>query len=159
MWSQIFCKLLDSFSHFLAGGQLPKLTPPPFFVTNCWSVWLCFCVVLYVTPVVQEDDISSHCALDVNGCDDNKTCDDVSEPVLIPLLQHQKSSQWCQEHFLNYKGLVRATTVREQLRRLLNKFKVPWTSSEGLICIILHAILIPEDVIVLFSVTRWWHSC
>lgn len=47
-------------------------------------------------------------------------------------LQHQKSSQWCQEHFLNYKGLLRAVTVREQLRRLLNKFKVPRTSSEGL---------------------------
>lgn len=46
-------------------------------------------------------------------------------------LQHQKSSQWCQEHFLNYKGLLRALTVREQLRRLLNKFKVPRTSSEG----------------------------
>lgn len=47
-------------------------------------------------------------------------------------LQHQKSSQWCQEHFLNYKGLLRAVTVREQLRRLMNKFKVPRTSSEGL---------------------------
>lgn len=46
-------------------------------------------------------------------------------------LQHQRSSQWCQEHFLNYKGLLRAVTVREQLRRLMNKFKVPRTSSEG----------------------------
>jgi len=46
-------------------------------------------------------------------------------------VQHQKSSQWCQEHFLNYKGLLRAVTVREQLRRLMNKFKVPRTSSEG----------------------------
>lgn len=51
---------------------------------------------------------------------------------LFHSLQHQKSSQWCQEHFLNYKGLLRAMTVREQLRRLLNKFKVPRTSSEGL---------------------------
>lgn len=50
---------------------------------------------------------------------------------LFYVLQHQKSSQWCQEHFLNYKGLLRAMTVREQLRRLLNKFKVPRTSSEG----------------------------
>lgn len=50
--------------------------------------------------------------------------------VLLPW-QHQKSSQWCHQHFLNYKGLLRATTIREQLRRLLTKFKVPWTSSEG----------------------------
>ncbi|KAF4077859.1 hypothetical protein AMELA_G00192850 [Ameiurus melas] len=51
--------------------------------------------------------------------------------VYEAFVKHQKSSQWCQEHFLNYKGLLRAVTVREQLRRLLNKFKVPRTSSEG----------------------------
>ncbi|KAG9332603.1 hypothetical protein JZ751_014701 [Albula glossodonta] len=51
--------------------------------------------------------------------------------VYESFIKHQKSSQWCQEHFLNYKGLLRAVTVREQLRRLMNKFKVPRTSSEG----------------------------
>uniref|UniRef100_A0A672HAF1 Probable ATP-dependent RNA helicase DHX35 n=1 Tax=Salarias fasciatus TaxID=181472 RepID=A0A672HAF1_SALFA len=51
--------------------------------------------------------------------------------VYEAFIKHQKSSQWCQEHFLNYKGLLRAMTVREQLRRLMNKFKVPRTSSEG----------------------------
>uniref|UniRef100_A0A3B4YXC3 RNA helicase n=1 Tax=Seriola lalandi dorsalis TaxID=1841481 RepID=A0A3B4YXC3_SERLL len=51
--------------------------------------------------------------------------------VYEAFIKHQKSSQWCQEHFLNYKGLLRAVTVREQLRRLMNKFKVPRTSSEG----------------------------
>ncbi|XP_027977776.1 probable ATP-dependent RNA helicase DHX35 isoform X7 [Eumetopias jubatus] len=44
---------------------------------------------------------------------------------------HNKNSQWCQEHFLNYKGLVRAATVREQLKKLLVKFQVPKKSSEG----------------------------
>eukprot|EP00072_Mus_musculus_P072990 XP_017174753.1 PREDICTED: probable ATP-dependent RNA helicase DHX35 isoform X2 [Mus musculus] len=44
---------------------------------------------------------------------------------------HNKSSQWCQEHFLNYKGLVRAATVRDQLKKLLVKFQVPKVSSEG----------------------------
>ncbi|MBN3311408.1 DHX35 helicase, partial [Atractosteus spatula] len=51
--------------------------------------------------------------------------------VYEAFIKHQKSSQWCQEHFLNYKGLLRAVTVREQLRRLMTKFKVPRTSSEG----------------------------
>ncbi|KPP75049.1 putative ATP-dependent RNA helicase DHX35 [Scleropages formosus] len=51
--------------------------------------------------------------------------------VYEAFIKHQKSSQWCQDHFLNYKGLLRAVTVREQLRRLMNKFKVPRTSSEG----------------------------
>ncbi|XP_039720269.1 putative ATP-dependent RNA helicase DHX35 isoform X3 [Pteropus medius] len=44
---------------------------------------------------------------------------------------HNKNSRWCQEHFLNYKGLVRAATVREQLKKLLVKFQVPKKSSEG----------------------------
>ncbi|XP_030068758.1 putative ATP-dependent RNA helicase DHX35 [Microcaecilia unicolor] len=51
--------------------------------------------------------------------------------VYEAFLKHNKSSQWCQEHFLNYKGLVRATVVREQLKKLLSKFKVPKKSSEG----------------------------
>uniref|UniRef100_A0A2K5K9A1 RNA helicase n=1 Tax=Colobus angolensis palliatus TaxID=336983 RepID=A0A2K5K9A1_COLAP len=50
---------------------------------------------------------------------------------LTPSFWHNKNSQWCQEHFLNYKGLVRAATVREQLKKLLVKFQVPKKSSEG----------------------------
>ena len=52
-------------------------------------------------------------------------------PSVCVVLQHNKNSQWCQEHFLNYKGLVRAATVREQLKKLLVKFQVPKKSSEG----------------------------
>ncbi|TRY53916.1 hypothetical protein DNTS_033802, partial [Danionella cerebrum] len=51
--------------------------------------------------------------------------------VYEAFIKHQKSSQWCQEHFLHYKGLMRAVAVREQLRRLLNKFKIPRSSSQG----------------------------
>ncbi|XP_062948652.1 probable ATP-dependent RNA helicase DHX35 isoform X3 [Cynocephalus volans] len=51
--------------------------------------------------------------------------------VYEAFIKHNKSSQWCQEHFLNYKGLVRAATVREQLKKLLIKFQVPKESSEG----------------------------
>ncbi|KAG3263273.1 DEAH-box helicase 35, transcript variant X1 [Ictidomys tridecemlineatus] len=51
--------------------------------------------------------------------------------VYEAFIKHNKSSQWCQEHFLNYKGLVRAATVREQLKKLLVKFQVPKKSSEG----------------------------
>uniref|UniRef100_A0A3Q2I6P5 RNA helicase n=1 Tax=Equus caballus TaxID=9796 RepID=A0A3Q2I6P5_HORSE len=51
--------------------------------------------------------------------------------VYEAFIKHNKNSQWCQEHFLNYKGLVRAVTVREQLKKLLVKFQVPKTSSEG----------------------------
>ncbi|KAF6087792.1 DEAH-box helicase 35 [Phyllostomus discolor] len=51
--------------------------------------------------------------------------------VYEAFIKHNKNSQWCQEHFLNYKGLVRAATVREQLKKLLVKFQVPKNSSEG----------------------------
>ncbi|KAH0619085.1 hypothetical protein JD844_018733 [Phrynosoma platyrhinos] len=51
--------------------------------------------------------------------------------VYEAFIKHSKNSQWCQDHFLNYKGLVRATAVREQLKKLLVKFKVPKKSCEG----------------------------
>ncbi|KAB1262555.1 putative ATP-dependent RNA helicase DHX35 [Camelus dromedarius] len=51
--------------------------------------------------------------------------------VYEAFIKHSKSSQWCQEHFLNHKGLVRAAAVREQLKKLLVKFQVPKKSSEG----------------------------
>ncbi|XP_018090692.1 probable ATP-dependent RNA helicase DHX35 [Xenopus laevis] len=51
--------------------------------------------------------------------------------VYEAFIKFNKSSHWCQQHFLNYKGLMRAVTVREQLKKLLSKFKVPKNSSEG----------------------------
>uniref|UniRef100_A0A8C9APT8 Probable ATP-dependent RNA helicase DHX35 n=1 Tax=Prolemur simus TaxID=1328070 RepID=A0A8C9APT8_PROSS len=54
-----------------------------------------------------------------------------SQSLSLHTFFHNKNSQWCQEHFLNYKGLVRAATVREQLKKLLVKFQVPKKSSEG----------------------------
>nr|XP_045013681.1 probable ATP-dependent RNA helicase DHX35 isoform X2 [Jaculus jaculus] len=51
--------------------------------------------------------------------------------VYEAFIKHNKNSQWCQDHFLNYKGLVRAAAVREQLKKLLVKFQVPKMSSEG----------------------------
>ncbi|XP_077024747.1 putative ATP-dependent RNA helicase DHX35 isoform X2 [Tamandua tetradactyla] len=51
--------------------------------------------------------------------------------VFEAFIKHNKNSQWCQQHFLNYKGLLRAATVREQLKKLLVKFQVPKKSSEG----------------------------
>ncbi|KAK1156158.1 putative ATP-dependent RNA helicase DHX35 [Acipenser oxyrinchus oxyrinchus] len=51
--------------------------------------------------------------------------------VYEAFVKNRRSSQWCQEHFLNYKGLQRAAAVREQLWRLLSKFRVPKKSSEG----------------------------
>ena len=42
-----------------------------------------------------------------------------------------KNSRWCHEHYLNYKGLCRAIEIREQLKRVLNKFKIKMMSAEG----------------------------
>jgi ATP-dependent RNA helicase DDX35 len=33
----------------------------------------------------------------------------------------KKSSKWCKEHFLNYRGLLRAMEIRSQLLRLLKR--------------------------------------
>lgn len=45
--------------------------------------------------------------------------------------KYNKSSKWCREFFLNYRGLVRATEIRDQLVRLMRKFKVKLVSCDG----------------------------
>ncbi|XP_061429357.1 probable ATP-dependent RNA helicase DHX35 [Lethenteron reissneri] len=51
--------------------------------------------------------------------------------VFEAFVKHNKSSAWCQQHFLNYKGLVRAGILQEQLRKLLRRFHIPSNSSNG----------------------------
>ncbi|XP_030831683.1 probable ATP-dependent RNA helicase DHX35 [Strongylocentrotus purpuratus] len=46
-------------------------------------------------------------------------------------IKYKKNSRWCRENFLNSKALIRALAVREQLKKLLKKFKVKMVSSEG----------------------------
>ncbi|KAG4304670.1 hypothetical protein PORY_002063, partial [Pneumocystis oryctolagi] len=42
----------------------------------------------------------------------------------------EKSSKWCHEHFLNFKALSRAVSIRAQLRRYLERFKIPIKSAD-----------------------------
>lgn len=51
--------------------------------------------------------------------------------VYEAFLKCNKSSRWCHEHFLNYKGLSRAVKIREQFKKLLLQFKVPQISCDG----------------------------
>ena len=51
--------------------------------------------------------------------------------VYNAFLRVDKSKHWCHENFLNYKGLVRAQEIREQLLRLLTKFNVKVKSCGG----------------------------
>ena len=46
-------------------------------------------------------------------------------------LKYKKSSKWCHEHFLNFKGLCHAVKIREQFKKLLLQFKVPMISCDG----------------------------
>lgn len=46
-------------------------------------------------------------------------------------LKYKKSSKWCHEHFLNFKGLCHAIKIREQFKKLLLQFKVPVISCDG----------------------------
>ncbi|KAL8616322.1 ATP-dependent RNA helicase [Nucella lapillus] len=50
--------------------------------------------------------------------------------VFNAFIKNGKNSRWCSDHFLNYKGLTRAVEIREQLKRLLKRFKVPLVSCE-----------------------------
>lgn len=49
----------------------------------------------------------------------------------LPSFQNNKSKKWCSDHFLNYRGLLRAENVRAQLVRLLKRFDVPLVSTRG----------------------------
>jgi ATP-dependent RNA helicase DDX35 len=49
--------------------------------------------------------------------------------VYNAFLRYQKSKQWCHQNFLNYKGLIRAGEIRDQLHRLLTKFNISVKSS------------------------------
>ncbi|VDP02523.1 unnamed protein product, partial [Soboliphyme baturini] len=41
------------------------------------------------------------------------------------------SQRWCQDHYLNYRGLCRCVEIRLQLLRFLQKFNVPIASCRG----------------------------
>ncbi|KAG0416952.1 hypothetical protein HPB47_006050 [Ixodes persulcatus] len=51
--------------------------------------------------------------------------------VYNAFIQKGKDKQWCGQMYLNYKGLMRATEIRKQLHKLLQKCKVPIVSCEG----------------------------
>ncbi len=51
--------------------------------------------------------------------------------VYNAFIKFNKNSKWCHEYFLNYKGLTRAVEIRNQLIRLLTRFKVKMVSCEG----------------------------
>ncbi|KAL4234591.1 ATP-dependent RNA helicase [Mactra antiquata] len=50
--------------------------------------------------------------------------------VYRAFIKYSKSPRWCHENLLNYKGLIRATEIREQLIRMIKKFNIPLISCE-----------------------------
>ncbi|CAG0895443.1 unnamed protein product [Cyprideis torosa] len=44
--------------------------------------------------------------------------------------QHNDDPQWCYENFLNYRSLKSADNVRQQLSRIMDRFKLPRTSTD-----------------------------
>lgn len=45
--------------------------------------------------------------------------------VYRAFVKYEKSSKWCHENLLNFKGLMRAVEIREQLLRMIKKFNIP----------------------------------
>lgn len=43
----------------------------------------------------------------------------------------RKDAKWCQQHFLNYKSLTRAVSIRNQLKRYLERFGIDVSESLG----------------------------
>lgn len=55
--------------------------------------------------------------------------------------QETNAKKWCDTHFLHYKGLLRAIEIRNQIIKLLQKFKIKLISSEGDVDIICRCIV------------------
>uniref|UniRef100_A0A914BWD0 RNA helicase n=1 Tax=Acrobeloides nanus TaxID=290746 RepID=A0A914BWD0_9BILA len=53
--------------------------------------------------------------------------------VFQNFIQNGRSKNWCNQHFLNYRGLIRAENIREQLVRYLKQCKIKMVSCSGLI--------------------------
>lgn len=53
--------------------------------------------------------------------------------VFTKFVENGRSKKWCSDHFVNYRGLMRADNVRSQLVRLLKRFEIPKVSCRGLI--------------------------
>ncbi|CAI2349570.1 unnamed protein product [Caenorhabditis sp. 36 PRJEB53466] len=53
--------------------------------------------------------------------------------VFTKFVEAGRSKKWCFEHFVNYRGLMRADNVRSQLVRLLKRFEIPKISCKGLL--------------------------
>jgi len=48
--------------------------------------------------------------------------------VFLAFERSGRSSKWCRQHHVNYRGLCRAVELRDQLQRMLQKFKVYLTT-------------------------------
>lgn len=51
--------------------------------------------------------------------------------IIFPKYFQNKNKHWCEQNFLNYKGLLRAVEIRTQLSKLLKKFKTPNVANKG----------------------------
>ncbi|TPX58828.1 hypothetical protein SpCBS45565_g07893 [Spizellomyces sp. 'palustris'] len=51
--------------------------------------------------------------------------------VYNAFLKNNKSAKWCYNHFLNHKTLQRVVSIRQQLRRYLGRFGMPFESCKG----------------------------
>lgn len=51
--------------------------------------------------------------------------------VYRAFIKFDKNSRWCQQNFLHYKSLCHAVNIREQLKKLLHKYKIKIISCES----------------------------
>lgn len=53
--------------------------------------------------------------------------------IFNSFLDNKKSQKWCNQNYLNFKGLQRACNIREQLKSYMKKLKIKIISCKGLI--------------------------
>jgi ATP-dependent RNA helicase DDX35 len=51
--------------------------------------------------------------------------------VYNAFIRHNKSAEWCHQHQVNYRSMLRAVEIRNQLRKYLKRWKIPIISCQG----------------------------
>lgn len=59
-----------------------------------------------------------------------KSCLDCSLNLAFVVFPDHEANQWCFDNFINYRSLMSADNVRQQLSRIMDRFNLPRRSTE-----------------------------
>ena len=126
---------VDTNAHLtnLVGVQIAELPLPPMLGRALLASGELGCSdeMLTIASMMQIENVFVSSSKDKTAAEKEKRRFSAAEGDHVTLLnvflafeRSGRSSKWCRDHFVNYRGLCRVIELREQLSRMLKKFKV-----------------------------------